>query len=106
MVGQSEYVVNAGLGYTHPGGRFDATALFNVVGRRIAEAGTAGLPDAYEEARELLDVSARLTLSDRLSLKIDGKNLLDTPFELTQGTVTRQRYNVGRTFGFGFTWRP
>jgi len=106
MVGQSEYVVNAGLGYAHPKGAFDATALYNVSGRRILEAGTAELPDAYEEARHLFDVAVRFNVSDRLSFKVDAKNLLDSPFELTQGTVTRQRYHLGRTFAVGATWRP
>jgi len=106
MVGQSEYVVNGGLGYIHPKGAFDATVLYNVVGRRILEAGSGGLPDSYEEARHLLDASVRFNLSDRLSFKVDAKNLLDSPFELAQGTVTRQRYNLGRTFGVGATWRP
>jgi TonB-dependent receptor len=106
MVGQSEYVVNAGVGYAHPRGAFEATVLYNVTGRRILEAGTASLPDAYEEARQLLDASLRLNVSSRLSFKIDAKNILDSPFELTQGAVARQRYHLGRTFGVAASWRP
>ena len=61
MVGQSEYVVNGGLTFATDGG-FSATALYNVVGRRILEAGTGGLPDAYEEARHLVDVALQIPL--------------------------------------------
>lgn len=55
MVGQAGYVVNAGLGWTDGSGRWSATALFNVVGRRISEAGQEPLPDTYESARKVLD---------------------------------------------------
>ena len=50
MVGQSEYVVNAGLGYGSASGAWAATLLYNVAGKRILEAGSGGLPDAYEQA--------------------------------------------------------
>jgi hypothetical protein len=105
MVGQSEYVVNTGLGYQSDGG-FSATVLYNVAGRRILEAGAGGLPDAYEEPRNLVDVAVEIPLWTTTSLKLDAKNLLDAPYRLTQGTVERQRWNFGREFGFSLSWRP
>jgi outer membrane receptor protein involved in Fe transport len=106
MVGQAGYVVNAGLGYTAPNGALSATVLYNVVGRRIAEAGTALLADAYEEARNLLDVSLQAPLPGGMTLKVDGKNLLDAPTLVTQGSLTRLRYTTGRVFAVGLTWQP
>ena len=106
MVGQAPYVVNAALGYLSGQGRFNATVLYNIVGRRIVEAGVQPVPDTYEEARSVLDASMRLGVSRSLSLKLDGKNLLDTPFHITQGAVTRLRYTVGRTVSAGVTWEP
>lgn len=105
MVGQSEYVVNAGIGLT-PIGAVNLTLLYNVAGRRILEAGSGGLPDAYEEARHLVDATLQIPLGSTASLRFDGKNLLDAPYRLTQGQVTRQRYKSGRVFGFGVSWRP
>jgi hypothetical protein len=105
MVGQSEYVVNGGLTFATDGG-FSATALYNVVGRRILEAGTGGLPDAFEEERHLVDVALQIPLARQFGVKLEGKNLLDSPYELTQGDVLRQRWKLGRSFGFGFTWQP
>jgi len=105
MVGQSEYVVNGGLTFATDGG-LSATALYNVVGPRILEAGTGGLPDAYEEARHLVDVALQIPLGRQLGLKLEGKNLLDSPYRLTQGDVLRQRWKLGRSIGFGFTWQP
>ncbi len=107
MVGQAPYVVNAGLGYSNAGGSLNATVLYNVVGRRIWEAGTIGLPDAYEEPRHVMDVSVRLPfLIPGSELKLDAKNLLDSPYRITQGGITRHRYTVGRTFALGVSWRP
>jgi outer membrane receptor for ferrienterochelin and colicin len=106
MVGQAGYVVNAGLGYTSSDGGVNATVLFNVVGRRISEAGANPLTDAYEEARHLLDVSFQAPLPGGLALKLDGKNLLDSPVHVTQGSLTRLRYTTGRVFSMGLTWVP
>jgi TonB-dependent receptor len=106
MVGQAGYVLNAGLGYVHPTQDISVTVLYNVVGRRIHEAGALPLPDSYEEARHVVDVALRLPLVNGLSMKLDGKNLLDSPFEVTQGQVTRHKYRSGRTFSAGFSWNP
>jgi TonB-dependent receptor len=104
MVGQSEYVVNAGLGYGGRTGGWAATLLYNVAGKRILEAGSGGLPDAYELPRHLLDLSLQVPVTETLSLKLDGKNLLDSPYRLTQGSVLRSRYLSGRVFGFSASW--
>jgi hypothetical protein len=105
MVGQAPYVVNAGLLYTSPSGA-SATLLYNVVGRRIVEAGSFPLPDTYEEARQVLDASLQAPLGGRLTLKLDAKNLLDAPYRVTQGSVIRHRYTAGRGFSAGLSWQP
>lgn len=106
MVGQAGYVVNAGLGWIDNSGRWSATGLFNVVGRRISEAGQNPLPDTYEEARAVVDVSLQAPVFSTLTLKLNGKNLLNTPYDFRQGNVTRLRYRSGRVFGFGLSWQP
>jgi outer membrane receptor protein involved in Fe transport len=106
MVGQANYVVNAGLTYTSPGGAWIATLLYNVVGRRIAEAATVGLPDATEEPRHLVDASLRFPLLHSLSAKLDARNLLDAPYRIRQGAVTRQGWRTGRQVAVGLTWQP
>lgn len=106
MVGQAGYVVNGGLSWLDAGGRWSATALFNLVGRRISEAGQNPLPDTYEEARAVLDLSLQAPVFSTLTLKVDAKNLLDAPYNFTQGSVTRLKYRSGRVFGASFQWRP
>lgn len=105
MVGQAGYVVNAGLEFATPGG-LSLTALYNVVGRRVFEAGISPLPDAYEEARHLVDVAVRVPLLETLTVKADAKNLLDQRYRVTQGGLDQLSYRTGRTFGLGFSWTP
>ncbi|HEX7240763.1 MAG TPA: TonB-dependent receptor [Longimicrobiaceae bacterium] len=105
MAGQAPYVVNAGLTWSGDTGR-NATVLYNVVGKRISEVGTGGLPDTYELPRHVLDLSFQLPLlGGGSTLKLDAKNLLDSPFHLEQGSVTRHRYTTGRTFSLGVALR-
>lgn len=104
MVGQSPYVVNAGLTWAHPRSEASATVLFNRVGARITEAGELPLPDVVEQARSVVDFSLRLPLFSTLSAKFDARNLLDADYRLTQGDVVRESYRAGRVFSLGFTW--
>ena len=106
MVGQSPYVVNAGLTYQSTGGSFSATVLYNALGRRVAEAGASGLPDTYEEARQVFDASVQASLFQQLTLKVDGKNLLNSRYLWTQGGVIRQSYLTGRSVSVGLAWHP
>jgi TonB-dependent receptor len=106
MMGQAAYVVNAGLTYATPNGRLSATVLYNVVGRRIVEVGQQPLPDAYELPRHVVDATVQAQLTSRIAMKLDTKNLLDAPYRVAQGSVTRLRYRAGRVFTLGVTLTP
>ncbi|MDQ3222035.1 MAG: TonB-dependent receptor, partial [Gemmatimonadota bacterium] len=105
MVGQAEYVLNGGVTYAGTGG-LSATALYNVVGPRIVEAGALPFPDAYEQARHVVDLSLQIPVLRGTSLKADAKNLLDSPYRVRQGGVTRLEYRAGRVFSLGASWQP
>ena len=105
MVGQSPYVLNGGITWSHPSKDASATILFNRVGERIVDAGELPLPDVVEQPRSVLDVSFRLPIFSTLSARMDAKNLLDAPYQITQGSVIRERYTAGRILSVGFSWR-
>ena len=105
MVGQAPYVVNGGLTYSTASGRASATALYNVVGRRIVAASVVPLPDVYEEARQSLDLSLRLPIGRALAAKLDAKNILDEPYEQRIGPVVRERFTTGRVLALGLSWQ-
>jgi hypothetical protein len=106
MVGQAPYVFNAGLTYAVRNGGSTATLLFNRVGERITAAGASPLPDAIESPRNVLDFSLRQAVTPVVTLRLDTKNLLDAPYEILQGTVTREFFRTGRSVNLGFQWRP
>ncbi|MGQ0816378.1 MAG: TonB-dependent receptor domain-containing protein, partial [Gemmatimonadota bacterium] len=106
MVGQSPYVINAGLTYSSDAGATSITALYNVFGKRIVSAAEVPLPDAYEQARNQLDVSLRFPILSGVATKLDVKNVLDAPYEVRQGSVLREYYRTGRVISAGISWRP
>lgn len=106
MVGQAPYVVNGGLTHASDGGRVSATALYNVTGRRIYAASLLPLPNVYEEPRHVVDLSLRFPVLGLLTGRVDARNVLDAPYEVRQGTVTRERYRSGRVLQFGLSWSP
>jgi outer membrane receptor protein involved in Fe transport len=106
MVGQAPYVVNAGLTWTSSSGVASATALFNRTGERIDAAGDQPLPDILLRPRSIVDLSLRFPILGSINGRLDARNLLDAPFEMIQGTVTREAYRQGRVLQLGLQWRP
>jgi outer membrane receptor protein involved in Fe transport len=106
MVGQAPYVLNAGLTYLSGSGASSATVLFNRVGERIYAAGASPLPDVVERPRNVLDFSLRQSVRADATVRLDLKNLLDTPYDVRQGTITREYYKTGRAVQVGVQWRP
>lgn len=107
MVGQSEWVLNSGVTYASTLRDLSATLLYNAVGERIISARPSGrdVPDAIERPRPALDLSIRFPAWGGASGKLDLKNLLDSPHEVVQGTVTREDYRSGRSASLGLSWR-
>ena len=105
MVGQSPFVINAGVTYQPRERGWSATVLYNVFGERIVSAAEAPLPDVYELPRHAFDLSVRLPLQDRVSAKLDIRNFFDQPYEMVQGSTTREFYRTGRVISAGVSWQ-
>ena len=104
MMGQAPWVANVGLSRSGLGGS-SATLLYSAVGPRIFSAGTVPYPDVEEATRHMVDFSLRIPMAERWEWKLDARNLLDAPFRLTQGPVTREEYRLGRQITVGMQWR-
>lgn len=96
LVNQAPWVFNLALDYTGEKTNTSARLLYNVVGPRVAQVGSAGLSDVYEHPRSMLDVSVQQRLLEKLSLKLEARNLLNSKVLLTQG--------CGGDGVFGGTW--
>ncbi|MDZ7827525.1 MAG: TonB-dependent receptor [Gammaproteobacteria bacterium] len=96
LQGQSPWVANVGLGYSNPSSGIDAILLFNMFGERIVEAGVNGAPDAKEQPRALLDLNVKQVLFDRWVVGLKFRNLLDSEFEVEQGSGVQRSFKSGR----------
>lgn len=107
MVGQAPYVLNSGLTWSAPSRATSATALYNVVGERIVNARASGsqVDDVLERPRHQLDLSLRFPLLAGASGKVDLSNLLDSPYEVVQGSTVREFHRTGRSLSAGISWQ-
>jgi outer membrane receptor protein involved in Fe transport len=94
LYGQSPYLLNVALSWSH--GATDAVLLYNGVGERLAEVGTNGYDDIFEQARHTLDATVEQAVMGGVRLKLGLKNLTDAPYELRLGDDTTRKYEVGR----------
>ncbi len=100
LAGQSPYVVNFALDYNREKSKTRARILYNVSGQRVAQVGSNGVPDTYEQPRHLVDLSFGQGIGEHLDLKATVENLLNAPVRFTQGeenTFLANRYLVGTT---------
>ncbi len=94
LQGQSPYVLNCGLGYADPENLFNATILYNVIGRRIREVGTNGYPSIYEAPRNIIDMQVTGRITKFLSAKLSVSDLLRQPLTLYQDRNENGKYDV------------
>jgi outer membrane receptor protein involved in Fe transport len=101
LEGHSPYVINVQIGYNHPDKGTTATLLFNTAGKRIAEVGSLGAPDKYEQPVHQVDFVWRQQLLEHVTLTFNARNLLDDQIEVYQGDKTTRSYRNGREFRLG-----
>lgn len=106
LQGQAPLVVNVGATWSHEATGTEATALYNVVGRRIEEVGFNTLPDTYREPVHQVDVAASQGLGADLTLKLGASNLLNQSVVLRQGPLEVYRMNPGVVFSAALEWAP
>jgi TonB-dependent receptor len=100
----SEYVANLQLGFDSPNGAHTFTVAYNTFGERLFFAGRDGVPDAYEQPFDSLDVVYSFFPTDRLSMKLRFQNLLDSETTIEQRGTTVLTQTVGRTAKIDVKW--
>jgi len=105
LYGQSPFVVNLNLGWSHPQVA-DVNVLYNVIGARITDVGAEGLPDTYERPVHRLDLVASRAMRKDLKLKLGVANLLNQRVRVEQGDIAVNSYAPGVSFSLGLDWTP
>lgn len=121
LQGQSPYLLNLGLLYDLPKQGFNATLLYNQIGRRLYFVGQGNLaiggsPDIYEASRPILDfqVSKRI-ISNKGEIKLNVSDILNRTQYFYQNADDNDKFNknedayrftrkFGTTFGVTFNY--
>jgi TonB-dependent receptor len=134
LEGQSPYILNIGIYYFNDDKGMMFSALYNVIGKRIAAVGRPSpnqwedIPDIYEMPRNLVDLTFSKTIGKHLEIKGGVKDLLNQKVEYQQRintsvdmsiysngaiegmkkfdeTQVTKLYNPGRYFTLGISFR-
>ncbi|QEI12766.1 TonB-dependent receptor domain-containing protein [Cellvibrio japonicus] len=111
MTGQSDYVINAQLGYDSDNGMHSASLVYNVFGERIYYAARLnGHDDAFEQPFNSLDLIYSFFPTEQLTAKIKLGNLLNEKrtFEQVNSngqSVTILEQEVGTSYSLDVKYR-
>lgn len=118
MMGQSPWIINAGLFYQNDSIGLQINAMYNVIGPRVIIVGVPGVPEVYEMPRHQIDLSiiktfgAKKNIDVRLNITdlLNQENLLmqdaNNDGKLDRATDQRmQYYKRGTYFTFGVNVR-
>ncbi len=110
MMGASRFSGNASLGYSaNLGGKkkLDAMLVYGYVGKNVFAIGTQERGSQIQKAVNLLDVNLRFNLSEKTSINLYGKNLLNPNYTIQQENkgvnYILNDYNRGVQVGVGFS---
>ncbi len=70
MMGQSPWIVNAGLYYQNDSAGFQFNVMYNVIGPRVVVAGVLDVPEVYEMPRHQVDLSIVKTFGERKNVDL------------------------------------
>ncbi|MGD9488917.1 MAG: TonB-dependent receptor [Calditrichaceae bacterium] len=108
LQGQSPYILNLNILYDTVDTGTSAGIFYNVFGERLSEVTLGATPNVYEQPRSTLNLMLSQNLTDRLSLNVSAKNLLDSQTRKVQhykgSDYVYQSYKTGRTFSIGLKY--
>jgi hypothetical protein len=117
LQGQSPYIINLGFTYATQQNDFNATVLFNRIGRRIWLVGSNGYRDTYENPRNVLDFQlTKNVLAGKGEIKFNAQDILNNRAIYYQDQDNSKSYNAtedtviqnilfGSNYSLTFTYR-
>ena len=116
MVGQSPYIANVGLYYENDTTGWQFSAMYNIIGPRIAIVGIPGVPEVYEMPRNVIDISITKNFQNGFGLRLGIQDALNQESLFLQdanqdGILNRdndqvmQRFKRGSYITFGIQYK-
>lgn len=107
LVGQSEHIFNLAAEYAPVRLGSIFRLLYNYTGEKITDVGARGLPDIYQDPRNVVDFVWLQDLSrwtPGLRMKASAENLLDEERVYSIGGNVYNAYTSGREFGLSLSF--
>jgi TonB-dependent receptor len=94
LQGQSPYLINAGIFYAGPKD-FNINLSYNLVGQRIAIAGSVQEPSVWENGRNVIDFQVSKIIKKKLEIKLNVKDILAQDLVYFQDINKNKKYDSG-----------
>jgi TonB-dependent receptor len=94
LQGQSPYLINAGIFYAGPKD-FNVNISYNLVGQRIAIAGSVQEPSVWENGRNVIDFQLSKIIKKNIELKLNVKDVLAQDLVFFQDINKNKKYDKG-----------
>lgn len=115
MMGQSPYIINAGIFYQNDSLDLSISAMYNVIGERVVVVGVPGIPEVWEMPRHLVDLTISKGIEKNFTLRFGVQDLFNQEVVWIQdanddGTLSREtdqsmmRFRRGPYYNFGVTY--
>ena len=116
LMGQAPYIFNAGLDYNDLQSGLQVTALYNIVGPRIAAVGATVYPSIWEMPRNVLDLTMSKNFGENFQIKVGIADILNQSAYLLQDgnnddTLDKEsdqviaKWKPGALYTIGFNYR-
>lgn len=116
LVGQSPYVINAGIQHTELNNKLSLNVLYNRLGKRIFLVGGSNYASVWEQPRNVLDFQVGYkVLKSRGEIKLSGSDILNPnynfryeldgkPYVISGQGYTYRQYAMGANYSLSFNY--
>ncbi len=110
MVGQSPYLINAGLSYNDREKGWETNLSFNTQGERLSIVGIGQVPDVYEKPFDSLNFKLSKSFNDHWKASFSMNNILGSEKQKVYQSFNTadqlfELYQPGQTFSFSLNYR-
>ncbi len=96
LQGQSPFIINSGLYFTHPTQDWSVNLSYNFVAQRIYIVGNVQEPTVWENGRHVVDLQLSKTFKKRFEVKLNVKDLLANRLVLFQDLNGNSKFDNKR----------